>query len=188
VLRQSIINARSKVGEAERAKLSTAITARLTQLNAYRTAHKVLGYLNFGAEYAAELLVQQALGDGKQVWLPKVNRMTNELDVYRVKDLQRDVAPGAWDIREPLVERCEKLENLAEIEWMLLPGVAFTRDGARLGYGGGYYDKLLARMMHQPELAAGAFALQVVTEIPQESTDRKVDSLVTEHETMACST
>ena len=73
-LRQSIIAARSKIAEAEQQRASAAITQRITQLAGYRAAQKVLGYLNFGAEYAAELLVQQALRDGKQVWLPKVNR------------------------------------------------------------------------------------------------------------------
>ena len=72
------------------------------------------------------------------------------------------------------------------MDFILLPGVAFTREGARLGYGGGFYDKLLAQMPHRPALVAGAFALQVVHEIPQEKTDRKVEWLVTEDETIRC--
>jgi 5-formyltetrahydrofolate cyclo-ligase len=72
------------------------------------------------------------------------------------------------------------------VDFILLPGVAFTREGARLGYGGGYYDKLLAHTPHQPALVAGAFELQVVQEIPQEKTDRKVEWLVTEDGTIRC--
>jgi 5-formyltetrahydrofolate cyclo-ligase len=64
--------------------------------------------------------------------------------------------------------------------------VAFTRDGARLGYGGGFYDKLLACMAYRPVLAAAAFALQVVEQIPQETTDVKVEWIITEQETIAC--
>ena len=81
--------------------------------------------------------------------------------------------PGLWGIREPVVERCERLATLNEVEFALLPGVAFSRDGARLGYGGGFYDKLLARMTHRPALVAAAFALQIVEQIPQEATDVK---------------
>ncbi|OGS98115.1 MAG: hypothetical protein A3K04_04150 [Gallionellales bacterium RBG_16_56_9] len=85
--------------------------------------------------------------------------------------------------------------------------MAFTRDGARLGYGGGFYDKLLmkqlairlgeqttlakplvmARMTQQPALVAAAFALQIVERIPQEATDVKVEWIITEQETINCS-
>jgi 5-formyltetrahydrofolate cyclo-ligase len=89
-------------------------------------------------------------------------------------------------LREPVVERCIKEEALNTVDFILLPGVAFTREGARLGYGGGFFDKLLAHMPHQPALVAGAFTLQVVQEIPQEITDRKVEWLVTEDGTICC--
>lgn len=185
-IRQRIIAARQQMAEQERARLSCAIAARIASLDAYRTASTVLAYLNFGAEFAAEGLVQQALQEGKRVLLPKVNRATNELDVYRVADLQHDVAPGLWDIREPLAERCTRIDALEAVDFILLPGVAFGRDGARLGYGGGFYDKLLARLKHDPVLAAGAYAMQIVEGIPQEATDRKVEWLVTENETIHC--
>jgi len=155
-------------------------------LPAYRQARTVLGYLNFGAEWAAEAWVQQALMDGKQVLLPRVNRASRQLDLYAVQDLQQQVAPGSWGIREPRMDGCDPFETLAGLDFILLPGVAFSRDGGRLGYGGGFYDKLLQRLPHQPTLVAGAFALQVVAEVPQEDTDRSVDWLVTEHETICC--
>jgi 5-formyltetrahydrofolate cyclo-ligase len=185
-LRQSIIAAREKLPVAERLRLSRAIVESTRNLPVYRQARTVLGYLNFGAELVAELWVRQALADGKQVLLPRVNRASRHLDLYRVQDLEHDVAPGSWGIREPVAERCIKEEALGTVEFILLPGVAFTREGARLGYGGGFYDKLLAQMPHRPALVAGAFALQVVQEIPQESTDRNVGWLVTEAEMIRC--
>lgn len=185
-LRQSIIAARQKLAAAEREAFSRAITARLLALESYRSAATVLGYMSFGAEYASSAWVQQALLDGKQVLLPKVNRTSKELDLYQLKDVQQDLAPGAWDIPEPLPARCRQLDQLNAVDFILLPGVAFARDGARLGYGGGFYDKLLARMPHQPVLIAAAFGMQLVPAIPQEATDRKVEWLVTEHETIHC--
>jgi 5-formyltetrahydrofolate cyclo-ligase len=185
-LRQSIIADREKLPVAERLRLSHAIVESTRNLPVYRQARTVLGYLNFGAELVAELWVRQALADGKQVLLPRVNRASRHLDLYRVQDLEHDVAPGSWGIREPVAERCIKEEALGTVEFILLPGVAFTREGARLGYGGGFYDKLLAQMPHRPALVAGAFALQVVQEIPQESTDRNVEWLVTEAEMIRC--
>jgi 5-formyltetrahydrofolate cyclo-ligase len=65
--------------------------------------------------------------------------------------------------------------------------VAFTRNGARLGYGGGFYDKLLAQIELRPALVAAAFALQIVEHIPQEPTDVKVEWIITEQATINCS-
>jgi 5-formyltetrahydrofolate cyclo-ligase len=119
--------------------------------------------------------------------LPKVNRRTNRLDLYWVNDLNSQLAAGLWGIPEPIIERCERLNSLNEVEFALLPGVAFTRNGARLGYGGGFYDKLLAQIELRPALVAAAFALQIVEHIPQEPTDVKVEWIITEQATINCS-
>jgi len=73
------------------------------------------------------------------------------------------------------------------LEFATLPGLGFAKNGARLGYGGGFYDKLLARMLPHPVLVAPAYALQVVKEIPQQTTDVQVNWLVTEHAVIQCS-
>ncbi|MDD2929356.1 MAG: 5-formyltetrahydrofolate cyclo-ligase [Sideroxydans sp.] len=185
-LRQRIIAARENLAASERLRLSHVILRSVSGLPAYRQAATVLGYLNFGAELATETWVEQALSDGKRVLLPRVNKASKHLDLYQINDLQRDVAPGLWGIREPLIERCIKEEVPGTIDFVLLPGVAFTRNGKRLGYGGGFYDRLLARLPHRPALVAAAFGLQVVADIPLEDTDRAVEWLVTENEILRC--
>ncbi len=193
-IRQRILSEREQLSAGLRAQYSTEIVQRIVQLPEYQVARVVLGYMNFGTEFESEILVRQALADGKQLLLPKVNRTTNELDIYRVTDLQHDLATGLWNIREPLPERCNRVDAPGEVDFILLPGVAFGRDGARLGYGGGFYDKLLARLGNQgkvarsPALVAGTYSMQLVEDIPQEDTDCKVQWLVTENETIFCTT
>ena len=186
-IRKSIQSLREQLPAATRAAHSAAITERLLQLPQYRQADAVLGYMNIGAEFASELWIQRVLADGKKLALPRVNHHTNQLDLYWVDDPENQLEAGLWKIREPVVERCERLATLNEVEFALLPGVAFTRNGARLGYGGGYYDKLLAHITHQPTLAAAAFELQIIEHIPQEATDVKVGWIITEQEIIACS-
>jgi 5-formyltetrahydrofolate cyclo-ligase len=190
-IRKNIQSLREQLPAVARAAHSAAITKRLLQLPEYRQADAVLGYMNFGAEFASELWIQQVLADGKKLALPRVNHHTNQLDLYWVDDLETQLGMGLWKIREPVVERCEKVATLNEVEFALLPGVAFTRNGARLGYGGGYYDKLFAHGSatggRRPVLAAAAFALQIVEQIPQEATDVKVGWIITEQETIVCS-
>lgn len=219
-LRQSIIAARQKLAVADHDAFSRAIIKRIMQLDAYKSAKTVLAYMSFGAEFETSAWVQQALQDGKQVLLPRVNSSTKQLELFQVADLQQDVAPGLWNIPEPLPERCRRVDDLEQIDFILLPGVAFARDGSRLGYGGGFYDKLLERICpvvlpaprcalptpppeserllagHRgerakagcPILAAAAFSMQLVEDIPQEATDRKVEWLLTESEVIHCST
>lgn len=185
-IRKRIQTLREQLPAATRAAHSATITERLLQLPEYRQADAVLGYMNFGTEFASELWIPRVLGDGKKLALPRVNRHTNQLDLYWVDDPENQLERGLWGIREPVVERCERLNTLNEVEFALLPGVAFSRDGARLGYGGGFYDKLLARMTQRPALATAAFSLQIVEQIPQEPTDVKVGWIITEQETIVC--
>jgi len=188
-IRQTILATRGQLAEEARAASDAAITIRLLQLPEYQHANTVMGYMNFGSEVTSELWVKQALVDGKQVVLPRVDRHSNQLDLYVVADLENQLEAGLGGIREPIVERCERLYDINEVEFALLPGVAFCRDGARLGYGGGFYDKLLAHL-HAPyriTLATAAYALQIVAQLPQEATDIKVGWIVTEAETIDCS-
>lgn len=218
-LRQRIIAARDNLTPTLRTHSSKHIVDRICSLTTYKTARTVLGYLNFGSELASEAWVRQALTDGKQVLLPRVNKASKHLELFEIKDIDTDLAVGAYGIREPLAERCPRIEALGVIDLILMPGVAFDRKGGRLGYGGGYFDKLLAHLPHlrhvtgeasrlreevrgghsrtsglrptvscphRPVLVAGAFAMQVVEAVPQESTDQKMDWLVTENETIRC--
>jgi 5-formyltetrahydrofolate cyclo-ligase len=184
-LRQRIIAVREQLPLASRVQWDAAIGLGIRQLREYLDARSVLAYMSFGSEVGTENWVQQALADGKRLLLPKVNTASRELDVYRVSHLDEQLAAGAYGIREPLPERCE-VADVNDADFILLPGVAFGRDGARLGYGGGFYDKLLARLQHRPALVAGAYSAQLVEGIPQEATDRKVEWLLTENETLHC--
>lgn len=210
-LRKRTLALREQLSLDQRAVHSAAITNRLLQLPQYQQADTVLGYMNFGTEFASEVWIKQVLLDGKKLALPRVNRRTMQLDLYWVDDIENQLAAGMWGIREPIVDRCERVSTIFEVEFALLPGVAFTRDGGRLGYGGGFYDKLLMKQLatrlgeqttlakslvmaqledenqaSRPSLVAAAFAMQVVPDVPLETTDVKVEWLVTEHETIHC--
>lgn len=190
-LRKQTLSLREQLPAEIRADHNSAITKNISHLPEYQQAKTVLGYMNFGSEYASELWVSRVLADGKRLILPRVNRHTKRLDLYQIEDLDTQLEIGLWGIREPVIERCERLIDINEVEFVLLPGIAFSRDGARLGYGGGFYDKLLAPLKaknQRPALVAAGFTLQIVNQIPQEETDVKVRWIVTEKETVDCST
>jgi 5-formyltetrahydrofolate cyclo-ligase len=186
-IRKSTLVLREQLSPEIHAAHSMAIAERLMQMPEYRQSAAVLGYMNFGTEFASEVWIRQVLAAGKKLALPRVNHHTNQLDLFWVEDLENQLATGLWKIREPVVERCERVIKPNEVEFALLPGVAFSKSGARLGYGGGFYDKLLARMDHRPALVAAAFELQIMGRIPQEATDVKVEWIITEQRIINCS-
>jgi 5-formyltetrahydrofolate cyclo-ligase len=107
------------------------------------------------------------------------SRARRHLVLHQVGDIDRDTRPGRWGIREPDPARCPAIDPL-EVDLVLLPGVAFDRRGGRLGYGAGFYDRLLTRLRTDCVRVAGAFSLQVVAEVPLEPHDQRFQCLVTE--------
>jgi len=186
-IRNTLLAARAALSPAERARLNAQIIQRMAAMDEYQHAGVVLAYMNFGSEFGGADWAARVLADGKQLLLPRVNPASKELDLYWVEDLSAQLEQGAWGIAEPVPARCERLNALNAVEFATLPGLGFAKNGARLGYGGGFYDKLLARMLPHPVLVAPAYALQVVKEIPQQTTDVQVNWLVTEHAVIQCS-
>jgi 5-formyltetrahydrofolate cyclo-ligase len=178
-LRRKIIAARDALPAAQRPALCSAITSQLLALDAYRNAACVLAYMSFGSEFDTASLIADALASGKQLCLPRVNRDTRRLELHRVEDLASDLQSGMWGIREPRADRPPV--DLARIDFVLLPGVAFTPRCERLGYGGGFYDRLIPRFASRPPLVAAAFALQICDAVPLDANDQRVDVVITEN-------
>ena len=107
-----------------------------------------------------------------------MDRASHTLEMREVTDLEKDLVAGVWGIREPAPSR--PIRSLATIDFLLVPGVAFTAAGARLGYGGGYYDRLMGSLdTHVPRIAA-AFDLQLVNALPESPHDQRVQAVITE--------
>lgn len=177
-LRKKILAARDALPAEQRREAGAAITAQLRALDAWRNARCVLAYMSFGSEFDTTAFAADALTAGKTLCLPRVDRATRTLALHCVTDLAADLVAGTWGIREPH-PHCATPE-LAQIDFVLLPGVAFTARCERLGYGGGFYDRLIPRLPSRPPLVAAAFAAQMCESIPLEATDQTVDVVITE--------
>jgi len=177
-LRQEILARRDAVDVAIRNRGSRAITQKLCSLSAYRAAGVVAAYASFGSEFDTVEFLASVLADGKQLLLPRINRTQRILELRHVLDLGADLVPGVWGIREP-AERCPVI-SASRVDFMLVPGVAFTTSGARLGYGGGFYDRLLLSLGTHAARIAGAFELQLVDQLPEGPQDQRIAQVVTE--------
>lgn len=177
-LRQAILARRDAADAASRHSNSQTITQKLYALPGYRAANVVAAYASFGSELDTSGFLASVLADGKQLVLPRIIRAQRELELRQVSDLGAELVQGVWGIREP-AERCPIIP-VTQVEFMLVPGVAFTAGGARLGYGGGYYDRLLASLPRRVVRIAAAFELQMVDYLPEGPHDQRVDQVVTQ--------
>lgn len=178
-LRKEVIARRDAADGEMRNRAAQAIIRDLLELPAYRAAGTVAAYASFGSELSTSAFIAKTLADGKQLILPRINRAQRALELRHVIDPAADLVAGVWGIREP-AEHCE-IVPVAMIDFMLVPGVAFTQDGARLGYGGGFYDRLLASLDRRTARIAAAFQLQIVEQLPEGPQDQRVDVVVTEN-------
>jgi 5-formyltetrahydrofolate cyclo-ligase len=177
-LRASVMARRDALDAETRRRDSQAITARLLALPEYRAAGVVCAYASFGSEFDTATFCSDVVAAGKRLLLPRVNRTARMLELREVKNLRDDLVAGVWGIREP-AERCPIMPPSA-VEFLLVPGVAFTATGERLGYGGGFYDRLLSGLNAKTSRVAAAFAVQVVDSIPTGPNDQRVHLIVTE--------
>lgn len=170
---------RDALGDVERKSLSVRITRRLLALDAYRSARCVMAYASFGSEFETGDFMSDLLAQGKGFVLPRLERGNRALQLHAVRDPARDLVPGIWGIPQPRVESCPSVPA-SLLDFVLVPGVAFTRRCERLGYGGGYYDGFIRALAHRPQLVAAAFELQLMPELPVTDRDQVVDLVVTE--------
>ncbi len=178
-IRHEILARRNGLGQDGRREKSESIASRFLEQPEYKSAGTVLFYVNFRDEVGTRGLIAQALEDGKKVLAPKVDRKAHRLKLFEIKDGSADLEAGYMGIYEP-VEAKTREAAPGEVDLVVLPGVGFDSKGRRLGYGGGYYDRLIETLRPGVGLVALAFDVQVVDEIPSEDHDKKVDKIVTE--------
>jgi len=181
-LRREVLARRDSLPADARAAASAAIAERVAALPEFVAAGAVLLTLAFRSEWNTRPLVRAALASAKQVVVPRVDRATRMLELHSIADPDRDVVPGHLDIPEPRAER-PRVPREA-IDFVLVPGVAFDLEGRRLGYGGGYYDRLLPLLSPRAARIAGAFDMQIVELVPAAPHDVRIDAIVTESRTI----
>jgi len=178
-LRRAVLARRDALSAAERAEHSRCITEALRRLPEVAQARRILAYLSFASEFDTAALIDALRAGGARIVLPRVERAQRSLSLYAVDDFDTDLAPGVWGIREPNPDRCERVVR-ESLDLVIAPGVAFTPRGDRLGYGGGFYDRLLGDWPQRPPIVAGTFEAQIVDTLPLDPHDVPVDRVVTQ--------
>jgi len=177
-IRKEVLAVRDRMPLEERRVKSQAIEQRLFTLPEFQAAGTVLFFASFRSEVETAPMIRRALSAGKRVILPRVNG--GKLDLFEIFNYDHDTAPGCWGIPEP---RIAEQVPIDAVDIIVLPGAAFDEQGNRVGYGGGYYDKLLSASAKMT--VALAFESQIVPHVPADHHDIPVQTVVTEQRVMA---
>ena len=195
-IRKNVLAVRDAITAADKAQYDAYIRENVTGMEEYREAEAILAYVSYKSEVDTMTLIQQALADGKYVVAPKV--AGNEMEFWQITAME-DLQEGYRGILEPV-------QDVSFLDWvregckviMWMPGAAFDRERHRIGYGGGFYDRYLNRLLQRLEqtvpteqpmphserftltTAALAYECQVLEQIPYEEHDVKPDMLITE--------
>jgi len=177
-LRKEFLTKRNALDPAERAKASSLIRQRIFQHPAWKKASTILCYVSFGSEVDTHPLIQEALRFKKRMVIPlhdpaKAGTFISELRRFA------DLGPSHRGVLQ-LQPEFHRLVDPGLIELALIPGIAFDRQGGRVGFGGGYFDRLLPSMT-QATFIALAFESQFVKDpLPLEAHDVRMHAIVTE--------
>ena len=184
VIRQVILQLRDALDPQERAAHSLLIKESLFKLPQFLAARTVMFYVSFRSEVETHDMIREALASGKTVVVPVADMKKKRLALSRLEDFDNDLAPGIWGIPEPLQEKIRPIAY-HDIDLVIAPGAAFSANGNRIGYGGGFYDRLLRES--GKKACALAFEMQILSDIPNNpEQDVPVDYILTENRVIIC--
>ncbi len=178
LLRRQILAERAALPPDVRAEYSRQTVEHLLAFAPLADCSSVLAFYPFREEIDIRPFLEAARKRGQDVWLPLTVPDERRIIPYRYSgpDILRQ---GAYGIFEPDPAKAEPAD-LARLEAVIVPGVAFDASGGRMGYGAGYYDRFLAQLSRRPLLIGCAFSCQLAAQVPMEPHDFHMDFIAVE--------
>lgn len=182
VIRQRLLEQRSGLSGQEVSSKSRDIVEGLLELEKWQQAQEVLLYWPIKNEVDVRPLLIDAWERGKKLFMPCCRRDEPGIMDFGVVQAQRDLLSGSFGIKEPCRQKCE-FPDVVSPDIVIVPGVGFDRNGYRIGFGGGYYDRFLARPQRDGFLAVGVcYSFQLVDGFPIEPWDQSMGLVCTDKE------
>lgn len=155
-----------------------AICNALLDSDIYKASDEILCYSSFGSEIDTAAIIAAALNDGKKLFLPKCTDKYGNMTFYQVTGFD-NLVEGTYGIKEPDINKCREETNFYNA-LCIVPGLSFDRNGHRLGYGKGYYDRFLEKFTIK---TAGLCYNDLISDsLPADKYDIPVNYIFTETE------
>ena len=182
-LRRELLVRRDQIPPEVRKIKNRLIQERLLSLEEFGKSGIIFFFASFKSEVDTSELIRSALSSGKRVVLPKVDKDRHELLLFEIRDFS-ELQPGYMGIPEPPLQ--DNQMSIKDVDLVIIPGAGFDASGNRIGYGGGYYDRLLSGLQKHVPVIAPAYEEQLVDSLPSEPHDIKVQMIVTDRRVIRC--
>ncbi len=183
MIRDRIRAEKKRLTKEQMEEADVKVSRNLASFQPYLETELLYCYSSYNQELSTKSIIRQALLDGKKVALPKVEG--ENIRFYVITDVSQ-VSLGYQKIPEPKTKEFV-VPTGKKAALMLLPGLAFTKEGDRLGYGGGFYDRYLSSVEHGALITCGlGYDFQVLRELPVEKCDQSIEYVMTPMEVYKC--
>lgn len=176
---------RSKLSSQKVLSKSKSISEKLYNLNHYKESNFIFTFISFTDEVDTHNIIKESIKIGKRIGVPITIPKTRILKVSELLDFDKELQEGFYNILTPK-EEYQRIVSPDIIDLILVPGLAFTRQGYRIGYGGGYYDTFLSTIKKDVVKIGLCFDMQLISGFPTEPFDIPVDYILTEKEFIKC--
>lgn len=184
-IRKELLNKRNLLSQEEVRQKSLSIANQLKAHPFYEKANHVMLYLAFNNEVVTETIIKDLFDSNKKVYIPLTVPKTREMIVSELRNLEEDLEIGNFGVLEPKKEAIRPTSPDI-LDLVIVPGVGFDKNGYRVGYGGGYYDRFLPRLSRTIPTVALAFEVQMIEKAPTDDYDFPVQYIITEEQFIDC--
>lgn len=179
-MRKKILCLRNKMNPGEVIEKSQKIFDKLYNVPAFFKAVSYLFYFSFKNEVKTDIIMDKILASGKNIYLPCIDREKDLLQIYAANSLSECRKTEPYGIREPDPSIHRKLIDLSVLDVVVCPGIVFDLQGNRIGFGKGYYDKLLKKFKGKIPLIGLGYDFQIVKNIVKADWDISMDFVISE--------
>lgn len=178
-IREEIIKKRNDLLLEIKKEYDYLIFKQIINSELYKNSKKIFTYISFGSEVDTKNFIKYALENNKEIYVPKTDKVNKEMVAVKINSLN-NMSVDKWGVLEP--KDVDKNDIGKNFDLIIMPGVAFDKEGNRIGYGGGYYDKYIAQLEHIENTLALSYDFQIVKNIKSELHDIKVNFIITNND------
>ena len=184
-IRQDIIKKRGELGGLEKNEKSLAISKRLFGMDEFKKSKTVFCFLSTLFEVQTEKIIRESLRLGKHVLVPLLDPEEGNLQASRIPSMDIDFMIGKYGIKQPTL-KSRDIVACSNIDFVVVPGLAFDNIGNRIGYGAGFYDKFFKKISCDVTRVAVSYDFQLLNLVPHSDLDEPVHFLITETKALRC--
>jgi len=180
ILRKKWMKKRKKVAKKEGDIKSKIISKKILSLKEIKELKNIMIYVSYRSEVSTNKLIISLLNKNKRIFAPYCIKDEKRMEVVEIENPDQDLEKGAYGIKEPAKRIRNNKIDPKNLDIVVVPAVAFSKSGYRVGYGGGYYDRFLERLANKTITIGINYEEMLFDTVPKEDHDLAVDMVVTD--------